>query len=213
VGGSSSEHLHRSDGPSYLIWKSDGDANGEFPGCVPAAQSESQLTGTPTLLLVNGGRAGRVRSSRALHVQVGSQYYLFYSGNNYDTSKYASATPPAPPLGPCSNVSLNRSSVQASGMSGPGGESFSPGRTASCSWPSPPSRPVGYENGGHRALYVATVGFADGLPYFDPTTAPLPMSGTGRSVGTVVFSSVRPRTTDQQEGSTSTRPSRHGRHP
>jgi predicted GH43/DUF377 family glycosyl hydrolase len=183
VGGSIDPDIFTaSNGSSYLTWKSDGDATGDISGIwsQPLNPSTLDLEGSASLLLANGGQPwqGSIVEGPDM-VQVGSSYYLFYSGNDYDTSNYAIGyTTCTSPLGPCANVSYNPVLSTSEGMSGPGGESFFTGPNgqllmAFAAFPGP----VGYENGGHRALYVATVGFNDGVPYFDPYQQTLPDQG------------------------------------
>jgi predicted GH43/DUF377 family glycosyl hydrolase len=199
VGGSIDPDIFTaSNGSSYLTWKSDGDANGALSGIwsQPLNPSTLDLEGTASLLLTNGGQSwqGSIIEGPAM-IQVGSSYYLFYSGNAYDTANYAIGyTTCSSPLGPCANVSYNPVLRTSEGMSGPGGESFftSPSGQLLMAFAAFPG-PVGYENGGHRALYVASVGFSGGVPYFDPYSQSLPDAGywqTGTDGGVFTFGSA-----------------------
>jgi hypothetical protein len=182
VGGSIDPDIFTaSDGDSYLVWKSDGDSNGDLSGLWSQPLDGSlNLTGSPSLLLINGGQSwqGSIIEGPSM-VQADGSYYLFYSGNDYDTSHYAVGyTTCTSPLGPCANVSYNPVLSTSEGMSGPGGETFFTGPDGQllmgfAAFPGA----VGYENGGMRALYVATVGFSSGVPYFDPYDQALPDVG------------------------------------
>jgi hypothetical protein len=199
VGGSIDPDIFTaSDGASYLTWKSDGDSSGDISGIwsQPLNSSTLDLEGTASLLLANGGQSwqGSIIEGPAM-VQQGNAYYLFYSGNNYDTANYAIGyTTCTSPLGPCANVSYNPVLSTSEGMSGPGGETFftSPSGQLLMAFAAFPG-PVGYENGGHRALYVASVGFSNGVPYFDPYDQSLPDVGywqTGSDGGVFSFGSA-----------------------
>jgi hypothetical protein len=182
VGGSIDPSIFTdTNGASYLVWKSDGDSNGDISGLWSQPLDASlNLEGTATLLLVNGGQSwqGSIIEGPAM-VKANGAYYLFYSGNNYDTASYAVGyTTCTTPVGPCTNVSYNPVLSTSEGMSGPGGESFFTGPNgqllmAFAAFPGV----VGYENGGYRGLYVATVGFSGGVPYFDPYNATQPDVG------------------------------------
>jgi hypothetical protein len=198
VGGSIDPSIFTdSGGNSYLIWKSDGNSNSELAGLwSEPLDSGLNLTGSPSLLLVNGGQSwqGSIIEGPDM-VQANGAYYLFYSGNDYDTANYAVGyTTCATPSGPCTNISYNPVLSTSEGMSGPGGESFFTGPSgqllmAFAAWPGA----VGYENGGHRALYVASVGFSSGVPYFDPYDQTLPNAGywqVGTDGGVFTFGSA-----------------------
>ncbi len=96
-------------------------------------------------------------------------YYLFYAGNAYYSSGYAIGYAICEsPLGPCTDSPNNPVLESASGMSGPGGPSLFRGpnglEIAFSAW----AASVGYDNGGYRALYIASVTFRGGVPRFDP---------------------------------------------
>ncbi|HEY3810027.1 MAG TPA: glycoside hydrolase family 43 protein, partial [Acidimicrobiales bacterium] len=195
VGGSIDPDIFTdSDGTSYLTWKSDGDSNGDLSGIwAQPLDSTLSLAGSPKLLLTNGGQSwqGTIIEGPDM-AKIDGSYYLFYSGNDYDTSHYAVGyTTCSGPLGPCANVSYNPVLSSSEGMAGPGGEDFFTGPNgqllmAFAAWPGA----VGYENGGHRAMYVATVGVSGGVPYFDPYNATLPDAGyweTGSDGGVFAY--------------------------
>jgi beta-xylosidase len=79
---------------------------------------------TPTSLLVpdQGWEAGTVEAPDL--VTTGGRYYLFYSGNNWNSSDYAVGVATCTgPLGPCSDASPHPILSSGNGIDGPGGES------------------------------------------------------------------------------------------
>jgi len=183
-----------SNGQSYLEWKSDGNSSSDLAGLwAQPLDSNFNLIDSPKLLLTNGGQAwqGQIVEGPAM-TKINGAYYLFYSGNDYDTSQYAIGyTTCTSPMGPCANTEFNPVLGTSEGMSGPGGETFFNGPTGQlmmgfAAWPGA----VGYAAGGHRALYMATVGESNGVPYFDPYNGTLPDSGywqTGSDGGVFTF--------------------------
>jgi hypothetical protein len=102
-------------------------------------------------------------------VEQDGTYYIFYSGNAYYSLRYAIGYATcASPLGPCSDSPNNPILVSAGGMSGPGGPSLFEGPTgleiAFSAW----AGTIGYDSGGYRALYTASVVFEFGVPRFNP---------------------------------------------
>jgi predicted GH43/DUF377 family glycosyl hydrolase len=182
VGGSIDPDIFTdSSGNSYLTWKSDGNSNSVLAGLwSEPLDSTFNLVGSPTLLLINGGQAwqGDIVEGPAM-AQIDGQYYLFYSGNDYNTAQYAIGyTTCTSPLGPCANTQFNPVLGTSEGISGPGGETLFTSPAGQllmgfAAWPGA----VGYQNGGHRALFVATVGLSGGVPYFNPYNAVLPDTG------------------------------------
>jgi hypothetical protein len=199
VGGSIDPDIYTdTDGNSYLYWKSDGDNTGMLSGLWgQPLDSSFNLEGSPTLLLTNGGQSwqGSIVEGPAMD-QIGGGYYLFYSGNDYDTASYAIGyTTCKSALGPCADTTFNPVLQSAEGMSGPGGETFFRGPNGQplmgfAAWPGA----VGYQNGGHRALYVASLGVSGGVPYFDPYNQAPPDSGywqVGSDGGVFTFGSAQ----------------------
>ncbi len=158
-------------GNAYLLWKGDGHAHGDVPALwsQPLGPSLS-LEGTPTPLLVAGDQRWQhgVIEGPAM-AEINHAFYLFYSGNNYDTSSYAIGFALcAGPSGPCADSRDNPVLRSSPGMQGPGGPTFFSSPTGAllmgfAAW----SSTVGYENGGYRALYIASVHLTGGMPYFE----------------------------------------------
>ncbi|HEX8794600.1 MAG TPA: glycoside hydrolase family 43 protein [Polyangiaceae bacterium] len=90
-------------GKPYLIWKDDGNAIGQHTPihAQPLAADGLSLTGSPTTLITNDEAWEGAVTEGPWMVQQGGSYYLFYSGNAYNTSAYAIGVASAPsPLGP-----------------------------------------------------------------------------------------------------------------
>ena len=165
------------DSQSYLIWKNNGNTVGDVSGLWSEPLNTSlDLEGNPSLLMVNGGQSwqGTTIESPEM-VRHDGTYYLFYSANNFDSVDYAVGyTTCVGPLGPCADTApFNPILSTDGGMAGPGGESLftGPDGTMQMAFSAFPG-PIAYQNGGYRALYVATVGFAGGVPYLAPYDEP-----------------------------------------
>ncbi len=195
VGGSIDPDIFTAgNGQSYLTWKSDGNSSSDLAGLwAQPLDSNFNLIDSPKLLLTDGGQAwqGAIVEGPAM-TEINGSYYLFYSGNDYNTAQYAIGyTTCTTPMGPCANTSFNPVLGTAEHMSGPGGETFFTGPNGQllmgfAAWPGA----VGYQNGGHRALFIATVGVSSGVPYFDPYNGALPDRGywqTGSDGGIFTF--------------------------
>jgi beta-xylosidase len=113
------------DGNLYLLWKSGG------PGSSKIWSEQLDPTGTafaagatPTTLLVptQTWEAGTVEAPDM--VTAGGRYFLFFSGNNWDTSNYGVGVATCSgPLGPCNGSSPTGILSSGHGVAGPGGES------------------------------------------------------------------------------------------
>ncbi len=162
-------------GQSYLLWKSDGNRDGQATHLwSEPMDADFDLEGSPTLLMSadQGWQGGIVEGPNLLEVQ--GAYYLFYSGNLYSTARYAVGFATcASPLGPCTDSPDNPVLTTTTGMSGPGGVSLFTAldgqlTMAFAAWPGA----IGYAVGGYRAMYLADVSFEGGLPVFDPALDP-----------------------------------------
>ena len=162
-------------GQSYLLWKSDGNRDGQATHLwSEPMDADFDLEGSPTLLMSadQGWQGGIVEGPNLLEVQ--GAYYLFYSGNLYSTARYAVGFATcASPLGPCTDSPDNPVLTTTTGMSGPGGVSLFTAldgqlTMAFAVWPGA----IGYAVGGYRAMYLADVSFEGGLPVFDPALDP-----------------------------------------
>jgi hypothetical protein len=114
-----------SNGTQYLVWKSGGPGTSRIwsQPLVPSGTAFVPAT-NPTSLLVPDQlwEAGTVEAPDL--VTTGGHYYLFYSGNNWNSSNYAVGVATCTgPLGPCSDASPNPILATGSGVAGPGGES------------------------------------------------------------------------------------------
>jgi hypothetical protein len=112
-------------GTPYLVWKSGG------PGSSKLWSEQLEPTGTafvagasPTSLLVpdQPWESGTVEAPDL--VTTGGQYYLFYSGNDWNTANYGIGVAKCSgPLGPCSDATPKPILSSGPGITGPGGES------------------------------------------------------------------------------------------
>ncbi|HWG73151.1 MAG TPA: glycoside hydrolase family 43 protein [Acidimicrobiales bacterium] len=154
-----------STGARYLIWKSDDNAIGQPTRLWGQRLSADGRTtaGTPTLLLTESASWQAPTVEGPTVVAHGGQYYLFYGANNYDTanSGIGCATSSAV-LGAYTNHSTTGawlgSRGNAQGPQGPSIFTDTAGNTrmAFAAW----YGTVGYEHGGVRSLWVATLTFS-----------------------------------------------------
>ncbi len=112
-------------GGLFLLWKSGGPGsskiwseqlNGSGTAFAPGA--------TPTVLLTPGQpwEAGTVEAPDL--VAAGGRYFLFFSGNNWDSARYAVGVATCTgPLGTCTDASTRPILSSGPGVAGPGGES------------------------------------------------------------------------------------------
>jgi hypothetical protein len=112
-------------GTQYLVWKSGGPGTSRIwsQPLVPSGTAFVPAT-NPTSLLVpdQPWEAGTVEAPDL--VTTGGHYYLFYSGNNWNSANYAVGVATCTgPLGPCSDASPNPILSSGSGVAGTGGES------------------------------------------------------------------------------------------
>ena len=161
------------DGFAYLLWKSDDNAlhrPSSLWGCLLADDGLS-LAGDPVRLLGHD-RGWEVPLIEAPSmVRVHDTYFLFYSANWWESSRYAIgyATSESP-LGPCVKATKWRPWMAGDlDAHGPGGQEFftdGDGQLwmAYHAWM---GGSVGYAGGGGRALWLSKVGFA---------TRPAPLS-------------------------------------
>jgi hypothetical protein len=112
-------------GSQYLVWKSGGPGSSRIwsQPLVPSGTTFVPAT-NPTSLLVpdQPWEAGTVEAPDL--ITTGGHYYLFYSGNNWNSSNYAVGVATCTgPLGPCNDASPKPILSSGSGLAGPGGES------------------------------------------------------------------------------------------
>jgi hypothetical protein len=112
-------------GMPYLLWKSNGGAR---PATIWSVQLDAAGTGlashvATSLLVPNQAWEAGVVEAPDL-VEIAGRYFLFFSGNNWNTSNYAvGVTTCSGPLGPCNRPSSQPILASDSYMQGPGGES------------------------------------------------------------------------------------------
>ncbi len=155
------------DGTPYLVWKSQGA--GSQPSTLWSQKlspdGTTLVSGPSTVMLTaSSGWQGGVVEGPDL-VMTGGQYLLFYSANNWRSTRYAIGVARcAGPLGPCTGVSNQPLLASQPTFSGPGGPSvFADGRgqlqLAFHAWL--PGK-VGYPNS--RLLFIRPLDVTGGLP-------------------------------------------------
>ena len=112
-------------GTPYLVWKSGGPGSSELWSEQLGPAGTAFVAGAnPTTLLVpdQPWESGTVEAPDL--VTTGDQYYLFYSGNDWNTASYAVGVAKCTgPLGPCSDATAKPILSNGPGIAGPGGES------------------------------------------------------------------------------------------
>jgi beta-xylosidase len=112
-------------GTPYLVWKSGGPGSSKIWSQQLAPSGTSFATGTnPSPLLVpdQSWEAGTVEAPDL--VTTGGTYYLFFSGNDWNSANYAVGVATCTgPLGPCTDSTAKPILSSGGGVAGPGGES------------------------------------------------------------------------------------------
>jgi Glycosyl hydrolases family 43 len=119
------------DGKIYLVWKSQKGPTMIWSEQLNSAGTAFAAHATPTQLLKTDAawQQGVVEGPNLVVTSAG-RYFLFYSGNRWDTSDYGVGVATcAGPTGPCTNVSSVPLLSSGPGMDGPGGESVFAGPT------------------------------------------------------------------------------------
>jgi hypothetical protein len=171
IGGSIDPQIFQYPGGAELLWKSDGNSIHQPTHIwTEPLDANFQLTGAaPTMLLTDDEsfQSGIVEGPNM--VDVNGTFDLFYGAAGFNTANYSVGYATcAGPVGPCTDHATPLL-VTAGGESGPGGPAFFSynGRMlmAFAAWPGV----VGYNSGGYRAMYVASVSFdPQGTPSFTP---------------------------------------------
>jgi hypothetical protein len=171
LGGSIDPQIFEGPGGPTLLWKSDGNSDGQATHLwSESLDPDLDLTGaTPALLLSNdeSWQAGIIEGPNM--VDEDGTFDLFYGAGHYTSAGYSIGYATcAGPAGPCSDHD-RAVLVSGTGERGPGGPGFfdydGSLLMAFSAWPGP----IGYDAGGYRALYVATVTFGPGgTPNFAP---------------------------------------------
>jgi hypothetical protein len=161
------------DGTNYLVWKSNG---GTGPATIWSEQLDPSGTAfaasaTPSPLLVpsQGWESGVVEAPDL--VTSGGGYYLFYSGNQWNSANYAVGVADCTgPLGPCTKPSAQPILASASGLAGPGGESIFTDTSGSLWMAFDAWVPgaVGYPHS--RDLYLRRLSLSGGAPALAPAS-------------------------------------------
>ena len=158
-------------GTPYLQWKSIGGRG--HPATIWSEQLNAAGTGFaasgPTAILAadQAWEAGVIEAPDL--VLSGGRYFLFYSGNNWNSADYAVGVATCRgPEGPCADLTAQPILSSGPGMAGPGGESVffdSSGRPwiAFHAWV---PGAVGYPNS--RALYLRPLNLSGTTPVVEP---------------------------------------------
>jgi len=159
-------------GAPYLTWKSNGGSG--RPATIwaeplsPAGAAMASGSSPVALLQPTQAWEASVVEGPFMWVSGGS-YYLFYSGNNWDSSSYAEGVALCKgPLGPCTKPLGGPIFASQSNLSGPGGASVfvdSQGNPWIALHAYLPGA-VGYPNA--RLLFLRRLSFSGGVPKVDP---------------------------------------------
>jgi beta-xylosidase len=160
-------------GTPYLQWKSNGGAG--HPATIWSQQLTASgtgfATGTPTELLAadQAWEAGVIEAPDL--VFSAGRYFLFYSGNNWNSTNYAVGVATCRgPEGPCTDLTSQPILSSGPGMAGPGGESvfFDASGTPWIVFHAWVPGAVGYPNS--RALYLRPLSLSGPVPVVEPAT-------------------------------------------
>jgi beta-xylosidase len=181
LGGSIDPYLFQdADGQLYLFWKNDGNCCGKTVGLwvQPLSDDGLALEGEPVELLQRDQAWERPLIENPAMVLHDGQYYLFYSGNWWESVDYAVGYGVCETVtGPCTKPKTKPIYTYAPEALGPGGEAFftDPDGNLWMVYHAWSNATVGYP-GGKRALYIDPVTFANGEPVITgPTSDPQPM--------------------------------------
>ncbi len=112
-------------GTPYLVWKSGGPGSSKIWAQQLAPSGTSFVPGTNPIGLMapdQSWEGGTVEAPNL--VTSGGRYYLFFSGNNWNSANYAVGVATcASPLGPCNDAASNPILSSGPGLAGPGGAS------------------------------------------------------------------------------------------
>ncbi len=160
-------------GQSYLIWKVNGNSIDQ-PTSLWAAPLSPDLafTGMPSELLTDDQFWQAYNIEGPAMVAHDGTYDLFYSANNYQGAAYAIGYATcASPLGPCADSPNSPVMASGDGMAGPGGPAFFFGpRGLEMAFSAWAGTTTGYDDGGYRAMYLASVSFEEGTPHLVPVS-------------------------------------------
>jgi beta-xylosidase len=112
-------------GMPYLVWKSGGPGSSRIwsQQLVPAGTSFVAGTNPTSLLVPDQPWEGTTVEAPDM-VTTGGRYYLFFSGNDWDSANYAVGVATCTgPLGPCTDATPSPILSSGPAVAGPGGES------------------------------------------------------------------------------------------
>jgi beta-xylosidase len=165
------------DGKLYLFWKNDGNCCGLEVALWVQELSPDGLTlvGEPVKLIVRDQPWERPLIENPAMVKNGDQYYLFYSGNWWESHEYAIGYAVCETvIGPCEKPLNEPWFIFKPPVMGPGGEAFFTDKEGNLwmayhAWT---GADVGYP-GGKRSLHIDPVTFEDGKPVTNgPSSTP-----------------------------------------
>jgi beta-xylosidase len=113
------------DGTPYLVWKSGGPGSSKIwsQQLVPSGTSFVAGTNPTSLLVPDQPWEGQTVEAPDM-VTTGGHYYLFFSGNDWNSANYAVGVASCVgALGPCSDTAPGPILSSGAGVAGPGGES------------------------------------------------------------------------------------------
>ena len=181
LGGSIDPYLFEdADGQLYLLWKNDGNCCGKSVGLWIQPLSDDGLTleGEPVELLQRDQPWERPLIENPAMVLHEDDYYLFYSGNWWESVDYAVGYGVCETVtGPCTKPETKPIFTFSPQALGPGGESFftDPEGNLWMVYHAWTDATVGYP-AGERSLHIDPVTFENGEPVITgPTSDPQPM--------------------------------------
>ena len=179
LGGSIDAYPYRDDdGTLYLFWKNDGNCCGLEVALWVQELSPDGLTllGEPVKLIVRDQPWERPLIENPAMVKNGDRYYLFYSGNWWESHEYAIGYAVCETVtGPCEKP-LNEPWFKfAPPVMGPGGQAFftDPNGNLWMAYHAWTGANVGYSGGGQRSLHIDLVTFEGDQPVTNgPSSTP-----------------------------------------
>jgi hypothetical protein len=159
------------DGTPYLVWKSESGANGLPTLWSQPLDPTGQTTlGQPVALLQpDQAWEGGIVEAPSLAL-VNGTYYLFFSGNNWDSASYAVGVAVCQgPSGPCTEPLSGPIVASGSGLAGPGSTAVftDTGGQVELAFDAYLPDAVGYPHS--RLLFLRTLSFAGGVPSVETT--------------------------------------------
>jgi beta-xylosidase len=179
LGGSIDAYPYRDDdGKLYLLWKNDGNCCGlEVALWVQELSPDGMsLVGEPVKLIVRDQPWERPLIENPAMVKNGDRYYLFYSGNWWESHEYAVGYAVCETVtGPCEKPLTEPWFEFKAPVMGPGGEAFFTDKEGNLwmvyhAWT---GANVSYSGGGKRSLHIDLVTFEDDKPVTNgPSSTP-----------------------------------------